>query len=279
MKPAFSRLHENVSTRQIAVLVLSLYMLGTVLVETFLDLPPATDKLLHWIDFPVCLFFLYDFSVRFYQAPSKWKFMKWGWIDLLSSIPLLTVFHLGRVVRVLEIIRILRGFRSSRILVRYLFKNPRKSTITTIALASMILVIFSSIAVLSLENHPNSNIKTPSDAIWWSFVTMSTVGYGDHYPITTAGRMLAVILVVAGVALFGTFTGLVSSFLLEAGQKKEEKELSELIREIRALREKVESLEQEIRQTGPGKADETAGARKSSPEAVPERKYTASNIL
>ncbi len=136
-------------------------------------------------------------------------------------------------------------------LVRYLLKNPRKSTITTIALASALLVIFSSIAILTLEIHPRSNIKTPSDALWWSFVTITTVGYGDHYPVTGGGRVLAVVLAIAGVGLLGTFTGLVSSLLVEAGQKKEEKELSELIREIKALREKVESLEHEIRQKAP----------------------------
>jgi voltage-gated potassium channel len=76
---------------------------------------------------------------------------------------------------------------------------------------------------------------------------MTTVGYGDHYPVTTEGRLLAVMLMVVGIGLFGAFTGLVSSLLVEAGQKKEEKELQLLLKEVRLMREKMESLEKEVR--------------------------------
>jgi voltage-gated potassium channel len=238
---------EHLNLRQIAILVLSLYVLGALFVQSLFQLSPTEVHLLNLIDTAICLFFLYDFSVRFHQAPSKLEFMKWGWIDLLSSIPMMGVLHWGRLVRVLEIIRILRAFRSSRVLLSYLFQNSTKTTLTTIALASSISVIFSSIAILSFEIAPDSNIKTPSDAIWWSFVTMTTVGYGDHYPVTTEGRLLAVMLMVVGIGLFGAFTGLVSSLLVEAGQKKEEKELQLVLKEVRLMREKMESLEKEVR--------------------------------
>jgi voltage-gated potassium channel len=88
-----------------------------------------------------------------------------------------------------------------------------------------LLVIFSALAILQVETDPNSNIKTAEDAIWWSYVTVTTVGYGDKFPVTTEGRIIASVLMTAGVGLFGTFTAFVSSWFL--AEKKEEEEESE----------------------------------------------------
>ena len=77
------------------------------------------------------------------------------------------------------------------------------------------VVIFSSIAILEFENEVNSNIKTAEDAIWWSYVTITTVGYGDKFPITTEGRIIGAILMTTGVGIFGTFTALVSSWFIQ----------------------------------------------------------------
>jgi voltage-gated potassium channel len=86
-----------------------------------------------------------------------------------------------------------------------------------------LLVIFSALAILQVETDPNSNIKTAEDAIWWSYVTVTTVGYGDKFPVTTEGRIIASVLMTAGVGLFGTFTAFVSSWFL-AEKKEEESE-------------------------------------------------------
>ena len=87
------------------------------------------------------------------------------------------------------------------------------------------MVIFSAIAILQVETDPNSNIKTAEDAIWWAYVTITTVGYGDKFPVTTEGRIIAAALMTVGVGLFGTFTGFIASFFL--GDKKEESTNSE----------------------------------------------------
>jgi voltage-gated potassium channel len=92
----------------------------------------------------------------------------------------------------------------------------------------------------------SSNIKTPGDALWWAFATITTVGYGDKYPITTEGRIVAIILMVAGVGLFATFTGYLSSYFLEPTHKVAGNELKQLTNEIKLLREKVESLERSL---------------------------------
>jgi voltage-gated potassium channel len=77
------------------------------------------------------------------------------------------------------------------------------------------MVTFSSIAILQFEKDVNSNIKTAEDAIWWSYVTITTVGYGDKFPITTEGRIIGAMLMTAGVGIFGTFTALVSSWFIQ----------------------------------------------------------------
>jgi voltage-gated potassium channel len=198
------------------IIVLSIYVLGALVAETFFTLSHETSRVLSMLDNVICIFFLTDFCVRFYKAESKLKFMKWGWIDLIASIP---TFGAGRGLRLIRLIRILRAFRSITHIVNFIFQNRKHGTFTTVCLLSVLLIIFSSIAILQVENTPNGNIKTAEDAIWWSYVTITTVGYGDKFPVTTGGRIIAAVLMTAGVGLFGTFTGLVSSWFME--DKKE----------------------------------------------------------
>ena len=140
--------------------------------------------------------------------------MKWGWIDILSSIPYLSVFRAGRLLRLVRLLRVLRAFRSTRVLVKYVFKSKIKGTMTAVAIITVLVIIFSSISILIVETAPESNIKSAEDAIWWTMVTVTTVGYGDKYPVTTDGRIIGVIVMIVGVGLFGTFTAFVASWFV-----------------------------------------------------------------
>lgn len=224
------------------ILVLSAYVLIALFVQTVIPLSPEADRLIDWIDFGICIVFVYEFFYRLYKAPVKSRFLKWGWVDLVSSIPMFDFLRWGRLVRIIRILRILRAFRSTRRLIHYLFRNRANGTFATVALISLILTLFSSIAVLNFETEPESNIKTPADALWWSFVTITTVGYGDKFPVTMEGRIIAAVLMTAGVGLFGTFTGYVATFFMEAEQQKGEAEIKELIKEVHVLTERVEAL-------------------------------------
>lgn len=205
------------------VLVLSVYVLGALLIDTFFKLPPETSKLLNYIDNLVCVFFFIEFTIRFKKSENKLQFMKWGWIDLLSSIPMLDCFRVGRSMRLLRLLRVLKAFRSTKNLVNHIFANKVNGAFASISTIAILLVIFSALAILQVETDPNSNIKTAEDAIWWSYVTVTTVGYGDKFPVTTEGRIIASVLMTAGVGLFGTFTAFVSSWFL-AEKKEEESE-------------------------------------------------------
>ena len=199
----------------IIILVLSLYVLISLIVTTFFVLSDEVTVLLNYVDNLICIIFLVDFAIRFKKANNKLVFMKWGWIDLISSIPYIDFLRAGRVLRLIRLIRVFRAFKATKLIFEHINKNKKQSALTTVALISFLMVIFSSIAILQFEKDVNSNIKTAEDAIWWSYVTITTVGYGDKFPITTEGRVIGAVLMTMGVGIFGTFTALVSSWFIQ----------------------------------------------------------------
>ncbi|KAA3436262.1 ion transporter [Rufibacter hautae] len=206
----------------ITVFILSLYVLGSLVVDTIYVLPEETSTLLRYLDNAICAFFFLEFCIRLYKAENKLKFMRWGWIDLVSSIPMVDFLRAGRLLRLIRIFRILRAFRSTQQLLHHLFVSKAKGAFTSVFIIAILLIIFSSIAILQVETDPNSNIKTAEDAIWWAYVTITTVGYGDKFPVTTEGRLIAAILMTAGVGLFGTFTAYVASWFVAVPQQEKQ---------------------------------------------------------
>jgi voltage-gated potassium channel len=244
MKPSAS---EKPSLHQIVMLVLSIGVVLGLLLRELVPLQEDTHQLLNYVDTGICLYFLYDFFLRLYQAPNKLQFLRWGWIDLLASIPVVPWVRLGQVVRIIRLMRMIRAFRTTREFVRYFFQNRANGTLTVVLLSALLLMVFGAIAILSVERVPGANIKTPADALWWAFVTITTVGYGDRFPVTTAGRLIAAVLMVVGVGLFGTFTGYVANFFVEEEQEPKESELQTLIKEVQQLRAKIEELENHLK--------------------------------
>lgn len=234
---------EPLTVLQLVTLLLSVYVLVALFVQSAFNLTPEAHALLDRVDFYVCFVFMADFVVRFRRAPSKLAFMRWGWIDLLSSIPVIEPLRVGRLVRIIRILRILRALRSSRNVLGYLLKRRRTSSLAAVGSIVFILVFFASIAVLQFEDSPEANIKTPADALWWAFSTITTVGYGDRFPLSVEGRLVACLLMTAGVGLFGTVTGFVASLFVETEIEKEDTDIKSLTREIHALRDQISALE------------------------------------
>ena len=210
---------ERLSPLNIIILALSAYVLLALLVYTIFVLPTEISRLLQIVDVFVCCIFLLDFMIRFYRAEKKLEFMKWGWIDLVSSIPTIDFLRTGRALRLIRLLRILKAFRSTKNLVNHMFKNKAEGTFTSVGVIALLLVIFSALAILQVEDDPNSNIKTAEDALWWAYVTITTLGYGDRFPVTTEGRLIASLLMTAGVGLFGTFAGYISSLFIQTNSK------------------------------------------------------------
>ena len=205
--------------KNLAILILSIYVLISLVITTFFSVTPEIQKILSQIDNFICIIFLVEFFYRFYKAPSKLQFLKWGWIDFISSIPFIDFLRVGRVLRLLRLLRILRAFKSIKHIAEHVYKDKSKGLLSTVGLIAFLMVLFSSISILQVETAPTSNIKTAEDALWWSYSTLTTVGYGDKYPVTTEGRIIAAILMTTGVGLCGTFAGYIASILLAKNDK------------------------------------------------------------
>jgi voltage-gated potassium channel len=107
---------------------------------------------------------------------------------------------------------------------------------------TILTIAFSAIAILHCESVPESNIKSPEDAVWWAVTTITTVGYGDRYPVTTEGRFIGALLMLVGVGLFGTLAGFIASWFLQPSAGRQKSELEELKSAVDRLTHLVEDL-------------------------------------
>ncbi|MFE0251104.1 potassium channel family protein [Streptomyces sp. NPDC059010] len=182
--------------------------------------------------------FALDYIVRLALADRRIAFVREHWLDLCAVVlPLIQPLRLLRLV-------------STLLLVGQRARMASQVRLTTYVAGSVVgLLMFGSLAVLSVErDSPNGNIKTLGDAVWWSFTTMTTVGYGDHAPTTGVGRMLAVGLMLSGIALLGVVTANIAAWFIARFEMDdvEERRQTEAIRilteEVRALRAEVAAL-------------------------------------
>jgi voltage-gated potassium channel len=220
------------------ILALSLFALSVITADTFLHLDPQVHQVLAYTDAFLCALFFVDFCVRLARAERRFRyFIQWGWVDLLSSVPAIHILRFGRAARIVRILRVLRGIRSTKIIAQFILQRRAEGAFLAAALLSILLCTISSIAVLQFETSPEANIKSAEDAIWWSVVTVTTVGYGDRYPLSTEGRVIAALLMAAGVGLFGTFSGFVTAWFLRPTEVQQRSELALLSDEVRKIHE------------------------------------------
>lgn len=237
------------------MLALSIYAVAALAFLTFFEVPPATRTILGYADIAVCVLFLIDFFITLGRSSNRSRYLlTWGWLDLLSSIPSIDMLRWGRAARILRILRVLRGIKATKVLSEFILYHRTQSAFLAALLVSILLVVFSASAVLQLETSPEANIRTAEDAVWWAIVTVTTVGYGDKFPLSSEGRLIAALLMTAGVGLFGTFSGFVAAWFLEspARQSAELEAIRGLEQQIRELREEVRLRVAEKRPEGPG---------------------------
>lgn len=168
----------------------------------------------------VTIFFLFDFFYRILTTSSKshYFFKNWGWADLLACVPQLRIFRLFRVFRAIRLLRIF-GVKN---MINEIINNRAGIALFITIFSIIVIAEFVGIYVLKVESQaPNGNITTSGDAVWWTLVTMTTVGYGDRFPVTPQGRTMAVFVMLSGVALIGVLASFLSNFFL-APPKKEE---------------------------------------------------------
>jgi voltage-gated potassium channel len=175
----------------------------------------ALQTVVYTVDIVLSLAFLIDFTVRLLRSPARrhYFFRDFGWADLLASLP----FPQAKVLRIFRLIRVVRLLRhyGARSIARRLLKDRAGSALWTLLLIGVLVLEFGSLVMLHLEkNAPGANITTASDALWYVIATMSTVGYGDQYPVTNPGREMGSFIIVIGVGIFGTLTGYLANIFL-----------------------------------------------------------------
>ncbi|MFF7126394.1 potassium channel family protein [Streptomyces sp. NPDC016566] len=182
--------------------------------------------------------FAVDYLIRLTLTPRRKEFVRTHWLDLCAVVlPVLQPLRLLRLVSTLMLV----GRRA---------RMAPQIRLTTYVVGSVVgLLMFGSLAVLSVEREsPNGNIRTLGDAVWWSFTTMTTVGYGDHAPTTGLGRMIAVGLMLSGIALLGVVTANIAAWFISRFEKDDVEErrqteaIASLTEEVRLLRAEVARL-------------------------------------
>ncbi len=212
------------------ILVLTVLSLA-IMVALLLPFSDATVQLLTVYDNVICVVFLLDFAMNLARAERKRDYFigRRGWLDLLGSIPSLgafkyaALFRLARLSRLARITRLLRG-ESKRDLVDDIVTHRGQYAAFVTVLLTLIVLTVSSIAVLQFESRsPDANIKTGGEALWWSIVTITTVGYGDLYPVTKLGRITAVAVMACGVGIIGALASILASVLVPQPASEEER--------------------------------------------------------
>ncbi|CAN5676092.1 hypothetical protein BH23CHL5_BH23CHL5_24360 [soil metagenome] len=241
---------------ELFILTLSLYSIFNLFL-LLLPFSAEQKRIVVVMEIAVGMLFLFDFLRRLVLATHRRHYFvhQFGWLDLIAGIPI-PGFRLAKIA----------GIRRAGIHVRdygfRLFKsevnNGRAANALLIAVLATLLVLqFGSMLVVEREiDASDSNIRSAGDAIWWSYVTITTVGYGDKYPVTIQGRLVGILMLSLGVALFAVITGYLSNAFINPRAAREEEarqrvanqqEMAELRRSVEALRSDIDSLSKQLR--------------------------------
>ena len=187
--------------------------------------------------------FALDYAANLWLADDRRRWFLWNLHELLIvALPFFRPLRLLRLVTLLSVLH------------RTVGETLRGRVVTYVAGSAALLVFVGALAVLDVEQTaPDAKILTFGDAIWWAITTITTVGYGDMYPVTPIGRMVAAALMMSGIAVLGVVTASIASWLVErveesteaAAESAEEParaELATLASEIAALRREVAQL-------------------------------------
>jgi len=214
-------LREHGNAYNIFILVLTIFSLA-LMVVLLLPLDQSTRDLVNFYDNVICVIFLIDFVMNLASSKPKRAYLigQRGWLDLIGSIPSVSFFQFGallrlaRLSRLSRIARLLRGQAGKDLVVDVLQNRGQYATFITILLAGIVLSVASILVLQEESGASDANIKTGGDAIWWAIVTITTVGYGDLYPVTFWGRLTAVFVMFSGIGIIGALASILASMLV-----------------------------------------------------------------
>jgi voltage-gated potassium channel len=231
--------------------VLALAMIPLIVLPLVMNLSPAMERAFLAIDYLIWAIFAAEYAIKLYLTPNRRQFVLGHIPDLIIVVvPMLRPLRILRSVRLLRLLRLARlaafattGLHEARGILRHRGLN-------WVLLIVLVLNLVAAAAVLEFEcDHPEGNISSYPDALWWAVTTITTVGYGDRFPMSPAGRGVAVVLMIAGIALFGVITATIAAYFVE--QKAED----DLGGRLDQILERLDRIEAEL------PTDEQAGMR------------------
>jgi len=212
------------------ILILILYSVVCFSIETLPNLSESTRTYLRFSEIFVVTIFSIEYILRVVFSENRLKFIFsfYGIIDLIAILPFYLSFAIDlrslRLIRLFRLVRILKLVRYSTAIKRFgkaLFIAKEELIIFT--LASFILLYLSAVGIYHFENVAQPDVfRSIFDALWWSVATLTTVGYGDIYPITTGGRFFTFVVLMVGLGLIAVPTGIVASALSAIRQQQSE---------------------------------------------------------
>jgi len=233
----------------IPMMILALAIIPLLVLPLVFQLSPSVETTFFALDWFIWAAFVVEYSVRLYLAPNKKYFVSHNIIDLLFVlIPFLRPL---RIVRSARAFSVLRAFRGTVILLRAIKAVQdvlKRHKLGYTLLIAMVVIVGSGLLVAELEKaDPERNIQSIPDALWWAITTVTTVGYGDRFPVTAIGRAVGAVVMVIGIGLFGLLAASLASFMIE---KDIEKEIDPQMAQIDERLTRIESLLENIQPPG-----------------------------
>jgi voltage-gated potassium channel len=251
--------HRELKTIGYELFVAGLSILSFVNIILWLLGPaPPINSVLVIIDFLLSAIFLVDFLYRLFTAEAKGRyfFRNYGWADLLACVPLV-YFKIFRIFRLISVSRLSRKYGGQRLLKEFVANRAGSALLSLFFMIILVLEFGAMGEIWAEQGDPNANIRTGGEALWWVYVTITTVGYGDFYPVTGPGRIVGVVVLTGGVALFGVLTGYIANSFLERRKSRKpssrslaasdpREQVAELVELAAAQREAQAALEAKI---------------------------------
>ena len=209
---------KKIIMHEIITAILALVSIFIVSIQFFNILIP--ENVLHTlikIDDLIYIVFVIDYITRLSLSKNKRDFIKNNKIDLISLIPFNAIFKSFRILRLTKLLKLGRAIKIAVLFAR--FKDDSKLFFKTnhfgyVLITTIILILLGALAMSYLEN------IDIGDSIWWSFVTTTSVGYGDIYPTTSLGRIIAVLLMITGLGFVGILSGTIATYFLAEKKSK-----------------------------------------------------------
>ncbi len=212
MEPLRSRINGFIDDHSIAwELAFAFLAVIYVAVGVGLDSQAEPTPALAAIESVLTVVFVSEFALRFAAARDRTRYLRGHWIDLVALLPATRGLRIARLIRLLRLVRAFAGLYRAASQVERLADHRG---LAKILIGWLAVVVTCCAALYLVERDVNPAIGSPFDALWWGIATMTTVGYGDIYPVTTEGRVAASAMMLLGIGLFSAITAIVTSYLL-----------------------------------------------------------------